>query len=309
MDFTEILSGNQPQPPKTGYPNLLIMTGPPGVGKSTLSAGLNVNGRKNLVVDFQGGLSHVGGNVFDLRAFQETYKLGALDSFLAMLRQLENLKKGVKIVTKDSKKVEEQIEPFEWDFITLDPLFFFQAILTERAAQLYNSSQTGLSKAKQLAEQKYGKTYTQDQLKTFFSNDPCGDQNNNAGQNGWSFIKMAWEELWNRLRALPKECLIIVAHVKYNKLVKSLEDVVDVKSFNFWPTYANFLVMEASDSCWVNREDENKVYMNFSTKGENQTFKSRWFNERKILISEYVDGNIIYHWDEIFPFLSTNKDN
>lgn len=306
MNHLSILSGSAPQEGKIGYPKLLVLSGPPGVGKSSLSQGLNVKTKakeyKNLVIDFQSGLSHVGGNVFDLRAFQEDFKTTPLKAYKSAINQLKNLKKGIKVTKTAEGNKEEKIEPFEWDFITIDPLSYLQPILTELSADKYNRSVIGVAKAKDLAEKKYGKAYTPAHVVSMYSTDPVGDPDNNAGQNGWKFMKDAWTEIFYELLSLPKECLIVVAHNKYNKLNKVDGTSIDVKALDFWPTYAAQLIAEAHDSAAVVRSG-NEVYLNFALSAENEVFKSRNFGDQNILISKKEGDNIEFYWDKIFPFL------
>ena len=53
--------------PVKGYPNLMILSGQPGVGKSSIIVGLNKGKYKSLHIDLQGGAANVGGYIVDVK--------------------------------------------------------------------------------------------------------------------------------------------------------------------------------------------------------------------------------------------------
>jgi hypothetical protein len=274
--------------PKSGYPNLLLLSGPPGAGKSTLTMGLNQNGHKCLVIDTQNGYNHIGGYVYsiiDEAVKHNTTPLGAFDLLIKDL--------------KDKRSKDEQ-----YDFISFDTLSGLKGLIIEHAARIYNTSLTGKAAIRKAAEEKYGKANVTPErwplfFKEFASKDPVED----LGQNGWNYYYRAFTDIFTSLQGLAKHCLIFIAHTKISKAKFDKKDEeLDVREIDFWPKILLTLIGEASDSGFVFREN-NLTQVSFVLKANHENFKSRHFDGMIITLSEKKDGKIVYYWDKIFPFL------
>jgi hypothetical protein len=276
--------------PSKGHPTLMTLSGAPGVGKSSLTAGLNVNGYKNLVVDFQSGYTHIGGHVLDLR--KEAAKAGKSMS-ATFLNKMHELRQS-NIENKD----------FLFDFITFDPLAAFKPLVIERAAALYNNSLLGKSAAEKKAISQWGPgKFTPQQLASCYSKDPVTD----LGQNGWNWYNQAWNELFLATLGLARYCTLFIAHTKFSSLKKSSIEEISVREIDFWPSYLLHLIGESSDSGAVYRK-ENEVIASFVLKQDQDHFKSRHFDGKEIVLStKSEDGTITTHWESIFPFIAQPK--
>lgn len=276
--------------PSKGHPTLMTLSGPPGVGKSSLTAGLNVNGFKNLVVDFQSGYTHIGGHILDLRKESAKLNKSMSTTFLTKMNELRQSN----IENKD----------YLFDFITFDPLAAFKPLVIERAAVLYNNSLLGKSAAEKKAVAQWGAgKFTPQQLASCYSKDPVTD----LGQNGWNWYNQAWNELFLSTLGLAKYCTFFIAHTKFSSLKKSSIEEISVREIDFWPSYLLHLIGESSDSGAVFRK-ENEVIVSFVLKQDQDHFKSRHFDGKEIVLStKAADGTITTHWESIFPFIANPK--
>lgn len=274
--------------PVSGYPTLLLISGQPGVGKSTLINGLNQNGYKALHIDLQGGTAHVGGYVLDINAIAIKNGISFTNAFMRTLEFLrqENVKNN---------------EPI-YDFVVFDPLIKFKEIIHTYGTHLYNSSVQGKSSAKKQAELLYGPQYTKEHLLACMCKDVVAD----LGQNGWSWLNNAWTEIFNKITGLAGKTTIIVAHTKYNTLKKSSIEELDVKQIDFYPSYLLSLIGESSDSGVIYRKD-NEVHINFEFKDNHDHFKSRNFEGEDIVLSRKEGSKIVVDWSPVFPFITTPK--
>lgn len=276
--------------PIKGYPHLVCLSGQPGIGKSSLFRGLNMNGYKCLVLDLQSGYQHIGGYKVDIKEIAQKEGISLLKAYSKVLGDL----------------IKAKNEGNQYDFIVVDPLTAWKPMIIEKAAEIYNNSMVGKSQARKLAEEKFAtKTPDAKQIAACMSKDPVAE----LGQNGWNFYGQAFSILYQSIQGLAKHCLFFVAHTKYNTLKKTEISEIAVKEIDFWPSYLLQIIGDASDSCAVYRE-ENTVVASFKVKAEQSHFKSRWFDGQDIVLStKKEDGTIETHWERIFPFLLTNKEN
>lgn len=277
------------QKPQVTHPNLLLCSGQPGVGKSTLIAGLNVNGYKACHLDLQGGAKGVGGYIIDVKEIAEKndWPLArALKESIKTIRQA-NIENGSPV----------------FDFIAIDPLSNLKEVIIGLAARIFNDSTVGRAHARKQAEGIWGiNKYNAEQLESCKSKDPVAD----IGQNGWNFYNMAWKEIFGDLTTLAGKCTIFLAHTKYNTLKKSEINEVSVREIDFWPSYLLELIGTASDSASLYRKD-NQVIASFILNDNHSHFKSRHFDGQEIVLSTKTDKGIEVHWEKIFPFLTEKK--
>jgi hypothetical protein len=275
--------------PLVGFPTLMVLASQPGVGKSTLIKGLNKKvGKKeykSLHIDLQGGAQHIGGYVMDVQEY-------ALKEKISLAQALVKI---IKFIKEENAK-----GTYLYDFVTIDPLTSLKPVVEALGTRYYNESVIGKAAAKKAAEEKYGKTATAEQIKQFVSKNVLDD----LGQNGWSFLQKAWNNLFADLRSLAGICTIFVAHTKYNTLKKGNMDEIQIKEINFWPSLLLELVGEATDSCVLYRTQDNEVMASFKLVADQQHFKSRYFDGQDIILSKKLKDNTIEtYWENIFPFL------
>jgi len=272
------------------HPSLMLMSSQPGVGKSTLVKGLNINGYKALHIDLQSGAGAVGGHILDVKGIAE--------------KNGWSLAQALKMSTKTIRdKNIENGSPI-YDFIVVDPLSCLKEVIVTLGAKYYNESMVGKSAAKKQADERFGAgKYNGDQLRSCFSKDPVAD----IGQNGWNFYGMAWKDIFGDLTTLAGKCTIFMAHTKYNTLKKSEISEVSVKEIDFWPSYLLELIGTASDSASLYRK-ENQVIASFVLNDNHSHFKSRHFDGKEIVLSTKEGNEIKTHWEQIFPFLVKSKN-
>jgi hypothetical protein len=275
--------------PVSGYPTLLLLSGQPGVGKSSLINGLNVNGHKALHLDLQGGTTHVGGYVLDLNAIAIKNNTSLTNAFIRCLDDLR-------------KKNVENGSPL-YDFVVLDPLTRLKEIIHTYGTFLYNNSVQGKAAAKKIAIAKFGDKFTAEQLIQCYSKDVVTD----LGQNGWSFLNNAWNDIFSKLIGVAGKSTIIIAHSKLNVLKKAALAEVEVRQIDFYPSYLLNLLGESSDSGQVIRKGD-KVFINFEFKDDHDHFKSRNFDGLEFCLSTKEGNKITVDWSPIYPFLSPAKD-
>ena len=276
--------------PVKGYPNLMILSGQPGVGKSSLIVGLNKGKYKSLHIDLQGGAAHVGGYIVDVKG--EADKNGW------------SLARAWKETIKSIRKMNAENGSPVYDFVTIDPLSSFKDIIITLSAKIYNESVVGRAAMRKAAEEKYGpgQKFTPEMLNQFASKDPVSD----IGQNGWNFYNQAWKEIISDISNIASKCVIIIAHTKYNTLKKTEITEVSVKEIDFWPSYLLELIGTASDSGSLYRKD-NQVIASFVLKDSHQHFKSRNFDGQEFVLSVKEGDEIKTMWEQIFPFLNKEK--
>lgn len=276
-------------PPQAGYPNFLGLFGQAGVGKSCLSAGLNTKNSRCLVLDMQGGYGHIGGLVINIPEKAIVEKTSLYAAFLNTLREIR----------------EEKSKGNSYDFIWIDPLSSLTELYVYRAAQLYNMDTSGKSAAAKKAVEVYGQGYNPSQLAACYSKNPVTE----LGQNGYRWHDSAWKEMYAAMTGLASKCLIIAGHTKLKVSKMSELTELSVQDIDFRPTYTSNMVRDMSDSGLVKRVN-NQVIVDFKFKNEYECFKSRYFDGKEIVLSEKKeDGTIETHWERIFPFLLTNKEN
>ncbi len=273
--------------PQLTYPTLLLLSGMPGLGKSSLIAGLNTKTHKALHIDLQGGAAHVGGNIWNIKKIAD-------DNGWSLAQALKSAIKTLKEKNKENGKP-------VYDFVTIDPLASLKPVIVTLGTRYYNESVIGKAAAKKAAEEKFGPgiKFTPDQLKPFYSKDVVAD----IGQNGWNFLNMGWKELFEDLLSLAGKCTIFIAHTKYNTLKKTELSELSVKEIDFWPSYLLELVGTASDSASLMRR-ENEVIASFVFNDNHSHFKSRHFDGQEIVLSTKEGNTITTHWERIFPFLA-----
>lgn len=280
----------KPIAPVSGHPTILVIGGQAGVGKTSLTAGLNKNGHRALVFDFQGGATAVGGYVMDLKA--ESNKSGK-----PIWMELINAIQLVKVKNRE-------VGSYYYDFLVLDPLTDFKDIVNGYGTYKYNKSLVGRSASAKRAEEALGKgiKFTDAQITKYESKDVTSD----LGKNGWNFLNQAWGELLNDLCNLAP-VTIFMAHTRYKTLVKSTLTEFNVKELDFWPGYTGDLVRKSSDSGMLYR-DGNKTVLSFEFLEDMECFKSRWFDGQKIVLSEKTpDGKITTYMERLFPYLNKPK--
>jgi len=267
------------------HPTLLVLSGMPGLGKSSLIKGLNTKKYKALHIDLQGGAAHVGGNIWNIKKLAEDNNW--------------SLAQALRIAIKTIKEKNRENGTPIYDFVTIDPLASLKPVIVTMGTRYYNESLLGKAAAGKAAKEKYGdQKFTPDQLKPFLSKDVVAD----IGQNGWNFYNMGWKEIFEDLISLAGKCTIFIAHTKYNTLKKTELTELTIKEIDFWPSYLLELVGTASDSASLLRRD-NQVIASFVFNDNHVHFKSRHFDGEEIVLSTKEGNTITTHWERIFPFL------
>jgi len=267
------------------HPTLLVLSGMPGLGKSSLIKGLNTKKYKALHIDLQGGAAHVGGNIWNIKRLAEDNNW--------------SLAQALRIAIKTIKEKNRENGTPIYDFVTIDPLASLKPVIVTMGTRYYNESLLGKAAAGKAAKEKYGdQKFTPDQLKPFLSKDVVAD----IGQNGWNFYNMGWKEIFEDLISLAGKCTIFIAHTKYNTLKKTELTELTIKEIDFWPSYLLELVGTASDSASLLRRD-NQVIASFVFNDNHVHFKSRHFDGEEIVLSTKEGNTITTHWERIFPFL------
>ena len=271
--------------PKKGFATNLILAGQPGVGKSSLIAGLNKNGYKALHIDLQGGALHIGGYVKDINKIAAINRITVTDAFFNVLTSLRK------------QNIENKAPLF--DFVVYDPLICLKPIIETYATFLYNNSAVGKGVAAKLAKE----ANRPNDVKAFMSSNVLNDM----GQNGWSYMNQAWTAMKSKMFGLSGICDIIIAHTKYNQLRKTQITEVAVKEIDFYNNYLLDLIGSASDSGMIYRQD-NQVKVSFKFNDDHSHFKSRWYdNEDFVLSTKDENGIIAVDWSPIFPFINEPK--
>lgn len=274
---------------ETTFPKLILFTGVPGVGKSSLIKGLNQNGYKALHIDLQSGANQIGGHIFDVKKIAE-----------------ENgwsLAQALKTVTKTVRDKNIENGSPVYDFVCIDPLSLLKGVIVTLGTKYYNESIVGKAAAKKMADERFGAgKYNGDQLRSCFSKDVVAD----IGQNGWNFYGMGWKDLYSDITTLAGKSTIIIGHTKYNTFKKTEINEVTIKEIDFWPSYLLELVGDATDSASLYRKG-NEVIASFILNDNHAHFKSRHFDGKEIVLSTKESNDIKTHWEQIFPFLTKKK--
>ena len=291
---------------KKGYPRLLSIAGQTGVGKSTLSEGLNVNGHTCLVIDLQEGFRHLSGRILNVKSEARKNNESELRTFFKVIQGLRLLKDGIKEEQTKDGVVRTKVEPFQYDFLWIDPMGDLIPLVKAYASQIANNTVIGKAYARKTATELFSngnKTYvpTQKDLDKCKITDPTND----LGMNGWSFMQQAFDYIFNALMSIPDKSLILVTHTKMKTLKTELQEVT-IKELDIYPTFANFIAKTADDSGFVGLKGD-EVWADFKSRPDNEHFKNRNVGNEPILLSKKTGDKIEFYWDKIYPFLKDKK--
>lgn len=287
-------------PPVEGYPTRLLLVGQVGVGKSSLTAGLNKNGHRALVLDLQGGTMKVGGYIVNLKKISDDQGKPLWHVLIMTIREIreQNTKAG----------------GYAYDFLVLDPLSDLLEICKGYATFLYNKTLVGQSATAKRAEEKLGKgiKFTEAQLKAHESTDVMTD----LGSHGMNYMNQAFSTLLKDLAALAPVFLVI-GHTKWKTLKRDMIDEFRVKEIDFWPSLTMALAKDFDEVGTVYRKSQKDesgnvlkewVEVSFVFDNDNEGFKSRNFDGQRITLSEKApDGKITTYMERLFPYLDKPK--
>ena len=168
--------------------------------------------------------------------------------------------------------------PEKYDYIALDPATDLENLASQLATIRYKTTTMG---------------------KSFTGKDVVKELDRGAG---YAFLREAFEELVEMFAEQAGKCFILTAHVKLASSGKS-DGALDIKDIDLTGKLKAY-VTRSFDSVGLLSRTGNQVHLSFETaEGEddiNTGGRSPHLRNKKVLLTEEVDGKIVSHWDSIF---------
>ena len=125
------------------------------------------------------------------------------------------------------------------------------------------------------------------------------------GQYGYRYTRNAMTNWFNRLYNISKH-LVLVAHIKETKIATKQGELIDTATIDLTgklkTTFASLV-----DGIAQIKMDGSKRYLGFETKDLTDTTsiisgcRYSYLAGEKILISDFVDNEVVTYWENIFP--------
>jgi len=221
-----------------------------------------------LLIDLESGSHAYPGMTINVKKIaQETGK-----SVLEVLREV------AVSIEEENKKNGSPI----YDFIAIDTLTALEDYAVELATIMYKTTTIG---------------------KNYKGSNVVTDLDKGLG---YSFLREAFKKIYTSFEMLPKECLILVGHVKNSSVLKEGKDL-SARDLNLVGKNKILVAQDVDAIGYMYREQNSKVnYISFETSETDLATGSRakHLSNRKIKISEMgEDNNLVTYWEEIFPYL------
>lgn len=223
-----------------------------------------------LVLDLESGSRAYPGMKIDVKAIAQKEN----KSVLSVLREIADQ------ITEENKKKGEPV----YDYICIDTVTALEEYAIELATEMYKSTTIG---------------------KNYKGNNVVTDLERGLG---YGFLRNAFKKLYEAFEMLPKECLILIGHVKSSSILKMGKDL-SARDLNL--TGKNKLLVSADvDAIGFMYRDETqtKNILSFKKTENDLATGSRvqHLSNREITISELQeDGSLVTHWEDVFPNLKS----
>ena len=255
-------------------PKELVIIGTPKVGKTSAVLGLP----NALLINLEKKDPPLPGQ------FISMYKEVLDDSnFNENQLSLSEDKKKLIILTQIVKKLQEAYKSgFQYDYIIIDTLTDLEDISNHYATALYKSTSIGAN---------------------FDGKDVVAELKMGAG---YLYLRKAFVKILSSFKGLAKKCLIFIVHPKLVSIDKKGVEVslTDIDLTGKLKT----IVAGNVDSIGLmtrNKDNTNQVILSFTS---DEGYVSKGSNiarldNKEFVISELVDGKLVYYWDQIFTNL------
>jgi len=268
---------------KTLNPNRLIIASHSGRGKTQIAEGLP----NNLILDFEDRSGHITAHKinFPRLANKENKPFGLLLKNVADELKEANSKKG----------------DFVYDYLTFDTLSTFEPIIRDLATKRFNESNIGIGKARKKASDLGHKGLKSHQLAAFMVKDVVTELPEGAG---YMWLFNAYREIMSWFDGTVRYCFLYMAHSKQGSMTRKDQDL-KASDIDFLGKMRLDIVKRA-DACGflsIDSQNPDNRILSFKVSEKDLVSKAsapHLYNQ-EIVISEYKDGKITYHWDKVFP--------
>jgi len=121
---------------------------------------------------------------------------------------------------------------------------------------------------------------------------------------GYNFLRMAFEQLYEPFTKLAGKCFILVVHTKDNLLNKDGKETM-TSDLNLTGKSKMITASKADGIAHLYRNQKEKLTNYLSFKGNetdvNVGCRLPYLANQEFKISEMIEGKLVTHWEQIFP--------
>ncbi len=118
---------------------------------------------------------------------------------------------------------------------------------------------------------------------------------------GYHWLRMAWEKYMRKLETIADN-LIFVAHLR-DREISNGGTALSAKEIALTGKIREITCAKVDAIGFIRRKSDGKNYISFKPKASENivcSARAKHLSDKDIVLSEFVDGKLVTHWDEIY---------